>query len=751
MPTSDDNECRQVDDVTRASPAWWSGWRTKSFWTSERFQFALPWAALAAILVTTGVTYRGVIDNGFALDDFHTVVTNRSLDSLANAERWFLSPDAVSGRGEIRGYRPVLMASYAWDRAVWDEGPAGYHLSNLLVHGGVVVLVFVLARRLWAHSWAAVGSSLWVAVHPLNSEAVNYITARSSSLMTLFSLAAVWLYDLSVDSPATSDRRQRWIRVFQRGGAWGMALAAMGTKEAAAVIPLLVMAWDRARSGERGRWRDTITRSLPFWVLTAAFLGVRTMVLGDAVGAPFAGASIIQDALFAVKIVLSSFGHWFWPTGLALDHAWPFVIGAGEGALLVAGVVGAGLGTWFGFRVDRRVGWCLVWFWTSLLPVAVLAFVTRLTLYQEHRVYLGGVTVAWIAGGFLVWCAKNAARHRVTRVAAMVLLAGLIMAAVRADAVRTVVWSDSEHLWEDVLAKYPRSALGYNARGLRLLEAGRVEEAREAFERSLKLDPGLASTHNYLGTLYGRSGEIERAIAEFQIALVMIPGDEQARINLGKAYEQAGRSDLAFAVYEQLLRDRPNAGPALERMGVLLERQGRLAEAAERYRKVLAINPTDEQASLVLGGVWLRLAHWDDAREVLSAVVSRHPDSYMARLYLGGALEGLGQPDEALDTYRAAATIRPENPDPHFLMAVVHSKCGRWADAESEYERALALDPSHFSSHLNLALVAEQLGDRARAAAHYRAFVATAPPDAPYDAPRGRAKDALTRLGRQGG
>jgi tetratricopeptide (TPR) repeat protein len=704
----------------------------------------LPWIALIVILLTTVVTYRGVSGNGLALDDFHTVVTNRALDSLANVAYWFSSPDAVSGRSEIRGYRPVLMASYALDRAVWGDEPFGYHLSNLIVHGAVIVLAFVLARRLWGEPWAAVGAALWVALHPINSEAVNYVTARSSSLMTLWVLAAVWCYDASI-RPGVDERRV--IRRLQWLAAVMCALLAVGTKEAAAVFPLLFIAWDRARSPSGERWRATVIRSLPFWGVIAIFLVVRVSVLGDAVGAPLSGRSLAQDTLFAVKILLTSFGHWFWPTGLAIDHGWPPVIATGEGALLVAGLTSAGLGTWLAFRLERRLAWCLIWFWTSLLPVLALPFVTRLTVYQENRTYLGGVALAWVAGWVLAACTRVLGRSRTARAAGAALLAVLVVAAIHADSARTAVWVDLESLWEDVLTKHPGSALGYSARGIRLIEAERFEEARAALEQAIRLSPDLGLAHNYLGVLYGRQGQLDRAVAEFQIAIALAPGYAQAGVNLGKAYEQQGRTDLAFAVYERLLRHNPNEAPALGRSGVILEQQGRLAEAADRYRRVVTIAPEDDETREALGALLLRLERWEEAESVFAILVARHPDSASVWFNLGVAHEGLGRVESALDAYQRAADLNLQDPDPYFRMGMIRARQDAWVPAAAAYQRALDRDPRHLLSHINLARVAERQGDEQRAVTHYRAFAEAAPSAGEYQDLLTQTREALARLG----
>lgn len=713
--------------------------------TSERARRAFPRLAVAAVLLAAAMAYHGVGSNEFVLDDVHTVVMNRSLDSFTRVGSWFRSPNASSSLSEIRGYRPVLMASYALDRAVWNNRPAGYHLTNLLIHGGVIVLVFVLAWRLWSDPRAAAGASLWVALHPLNSEAVNYVTARSSSLMTLFLLAAVWMYDRAVRPTAPTVRGRRSI-----GLCWGAAvlfgMASLGVKEAAAVLPLLIMAWDRARSGVGEPWRMTLVRSMPFWGIVAVYLWARGAVLDGTFGAPIADDSIGQGTLFAAKIALASFGHWFWPAGLAVDHAWPMTIGAEEGALLVAGVAAAAVLTWRAGRFNPRIGWCLVWFWVSLVPVVVLAFVTRLTLYQEHRAYLGGIALAWIAGWCLSACARVCADHRIARVGGALLFIGLTVSAMWIDAARTSVWGDGERLWNDVLKKYPNSALAHNDLGLQFLDAGRVEEARAAFERSLRANPRLSSTHNYLGLLYNQIGEPERAIGEFQKALALVPGNHRARMDLGKVYEQVGRPDLALAAYAFIVRENPRNGPALGRTAVILEWQGHLVEAADRYRRVLAIEPEDDEALDGLATVLLRLTRWAEARAAFEALVQRRPDSPSVRFNLGVALENLGRAAEAEDAYRIAADLEPRDPDPYFRIAMIEATRERWHDAVIWYERALDRDPRHLLSHFNLALAAERMGNPRMAVEHYRAILEAASPTAADDTLRGRAREAMSRL-----
>jgi tetratricopeptide (TPR) repeat protein len=547
-----------------------------------------PWLVVGVILLVAGIAYRDVTAHDFVLDDSHTIKHNPALRSLAFAPQWLTSPYATSGIREFANYRPVLVASYALDYALWGDRPVGYHATNLAIHFGVVILGFVLARLLWRDDPVALCAAALIALHPINAEAVNYLTARSSSLMTGLVLATIW----ASERPATGSHRL-WSVV-----AYGFGLAALGTKEAAVVLPLLMIAWDRASRVPPDPWRTTLRRSIPWWVLVGGFLIVRLWVLGGqtepAISGP--GVTLGQNLLFAVKICLSSLGSWFWPVGSAVDHAWPTIIGPREAAVLLTGLgVAIAVTVWLA-RVRPRYAWCAVWFWAAILPLGALAFTSRLTLYQDHRAYLGGIGLAWLVGHTLVLAARRWCAGRGARVVLAVTVIACVVVTVRVDAARTAVWASRVTLWDHVLATYPTSIMAHNAKGIQALEAGRLDDAKNWFVGALKLAPGFSEAHKNLGIVFSRQGDWDRAAAALEFALAINPHYSEARVNLGKVYEHVGRHDLALEAYDRLLADDPGELAVLKRTAYLLEQQGRWADAAARYRAVLGQNPSDREA-----------------------------------------------------------------------------------------------------------------------------------------------------------
>src|SRR6516165_839007 len=94
-------------------------------------------ACLAAAALG-GLVYLNALHNPFVYDDYHTVAANPSIVTLTNLR-------AIVGHDMTR---PLVNASYAVDRALWGDGPFGFHLTSLLLHLLNVVLLFQIARRL---------------------------------------------------------------------------------------------------------------------------------------------------------------------------------------------------------------------------------------------------------------------------------------------------------------------------------------------------------------------------------------------------------------------------------------------------------------------------------------------------------------------------------------------------------------------------------------------------------------------------
>jgi tetratricopeptide (TPR) repeat protein len=117
------------------------------------------------------------------------------------------------------------------------------------------------------------------------------------------------------------------------------------------------------------------------------------------------------------------------------------------------------------------------------------------------------------------------------------------------------------------------TADGWYAIGAELEDAD-AEQAREAYQRALALDPGHADAHVNLGCLEHEAGRLDLAERHYRAALATRPADPTAAFDLGVVLEDLGRLDEARAAYEQALRAEPDSADAHYNLARLYDRLG---------------------------------------------------------------------------------------------------------------------------------------------------------------------------------
>ncbi|HET9595807.1 MAG TPA: glycosyltransferase family 39 protein, partial [Anaeromyxobacteraceae bacterium] len=151
-----------------------------------------PLPALAVPLVLCVLAYAVALRGALQFDDFHTVAENDALLSP-----WALL--ASTPRRLLAGDRVVVELTFALDRAVGGLDPLPYHLTSLALHLVTVVLAWALARRVLERAGhrspravALVAAGVF-ALHPLQTQAVTYVSQRAEVLASLFYLAGLLL------------------------------------------------------------------------------------------------------------------------------------------------------------------------------------------------------------------------------------------------------------------------------------------------------------------------------------------------------------------------------------------------------------------------------------------------------------------------------------------------------------------------------------------------------------------------------
>jgi len=274
----------------------------------------------AALLIVAGLAigcYLNALGGAFVSDDHRDIVTNPILLEPGRLPELFTTPFLHGGMK--RGfYRPITGLTYWIDHRLFGPHPFGFHLENLFWHTATALLVLVLFRELWpADPLMAFGAAILFAVHPVHTEAVSWVSGRSEVLAAFWGLLAFWAHRRGEREGANASL---W-----RVTALAAWLVALGAKEMAATVPLLLLMTDALLASPSGWWRPgrLATRYGPFAAAAVAYVAIRMSVLEQLVPLrdffPFQDAPLSVRGANILKLAAAYVGRLIFPVNMNAD------------------------------------------------------------------------------------------------------------------------------------------------------------------------------------------------------------------------------------------------------------------------------------------------------------------------------------------------------------------------------------------------------------------------------------------------
>jgi hypothetical protein len=467
--------------------------------------------------------YASSLDNPFVYDDFRLIVENPAIQNLSGVLT-VLARDIT---------RPLVSLSYVADTAIWGTAPFGYHLTNVLLHALNVVLAYWVAfvatedwrrrtqggteggskdpqprnpqPRLPSPKVVATVTSVLTAAHPVMTQAVGYITARSELLYGAFFLGALLA-------------GRQWMR---EGGAWrpiaiALWVVSLLAKETAAMLPLLLWCYDAwlMDSGREAVWRRAKGLYAPL-LGVVLLLGTGRLALLALVEYGDGGGPNWRFLLVSIDAFWQYFALFVRPHGQTIMHTVPFV-----GALtprIVASVVGLALLAaivWRLRRIQGPISFGLLMAAVLLVPGSVL-FITGIgEPMAEHRAYVSamGFFLACGAGAGMAWSRAVEAKRGTLVLAAFGLVLALQLSGL--TLVRNQLWGNPVALAREAVALSPHESIPRLFLGETLRQHGRCDEAVPAYRTALAMRVGLEDfTRQKLAACLTVTGHVTEAAA----------------------------------------------------------------------------------------------------------------------------------------------------------------------------------------------------------------------------------------------
>jgi tetratricopeptide (TPR) repeat protein len=525
--------------------------------------------------------YSNSLKAPLVLDDTLNITNNTSLRQL-----WPPQPARVA---TMRG-RPVANFSFALNYAAGGLRVEGYHVVNLLIHAAAGLTLFGIIRQTLrlpaladrfaaaADVLAFAAAALWL-LHPLQTEAVTYVSQRTESLMGLFYLLTLYAF-IRGSTAAPPNRSWLFVAVLS-------FLLGLGCKEVIVTAPVVLLLYDRTFLA--GSFAEAWRRRRGFYLgLAACWLVLAALMIdfeNRGVGLGL-GVTPWEYAVTESWVVLRYLRLALWPTPLVFDYGSGVVKSLAEvwpaALLLVALLVGVGVT----LRRRPKLGFLLAAPFLLLGPTSSVVPLAQQPM-AEHRLYLPLAALAvLIVVAFHLWLGRRG----------WWLLGAVTVGLGAATYQRNAIYADAISLWEDTARKSPGNDRAYQNLGNAYLHAGRMAAAEKAYQTAFTLNRYNPDAINNLGFIYAQTGRIPKAINYFHWAKQLLPNDAEAYYNLGCVFLSEQQLTRAQAEFERALQLNPQHAHAHSNLGTVLSEMGRYGEALQHYSAALRLNPNDAEA-----------------------------------------------------------------------------------------------------------------------------------------------------------
>ncbi|HEY6838592.1 MAG TPA: tetratricopeptide repeat protein [Geobacteraceae bacterium] len=533
-------------------------------------------------------------------------------------------------------YAPLHLVSYMVDYELWGLKPAGFILTNIILHTVNAVVFYFLLVKLAARRLPAFVAAAIFLLHPVQVESVVWVAERKNLLAMTFFILTLHAWG------AWRERERAW---WYYVGALAAFVCALFAKSVTVVLPAVLFLYDGSFVSVTG-WKKRLTPLLPFAFFAIAIALLALVSHAPEVGGgrtPFHGGSPRATFLTMLPVMVAYVGLLLRPTQLRAVYDPVIRTAADSTAVLAALCVAACLGGLFILRHRRRD----LFFWGALYAVCllpVMQIVPIATLMNDRYLYfpmLGAAALVAFGLSSLV-DARSRSWQRGAGALAVLLLAALGVLAWE----RVAVWQNAVTLWRDAVLKTPTSKVACYSLAGAYTQTGGMRTAAECFS---------------VGEAFRRAGFPERALPVYERGLFFDPTHRDTLFSAALLHLERGDATAAFPYLLRLQQAHPAYAEGYAALALAHVLAGRGAEGAAALGRALRLGVVSAEGMRLMGDVYLRLFRLDEARRWYNAAIARGPEDGVGhyRLSLLAAVQGRRQ--ESLD--ELARALRLGYPD----------------------------------------------------------------------------------------
>lgn len=467
------------------------------------------------IIAITGVVYSGCLNNAILnFDDleYYNMYPEVIDLSWASVKKIFTSYYLIM-------YQPLPVLTFAINYATTGMDPVPIHLMNVVMHLINIWLVFKFISELTEKKNIALIVAFLFALHPMNVEAVSWMSARSSSMYVLFYLLALRSY---VRYHKTNFQTKHLIIAAL------YFIVSLFSKAQAVTLPVLLFAIDYYYNRKLNA--KLLLEKIPFFALSVIF-GLITVMDSDTQGNLKDGMLISYNAVDLFFMVCYSFAFYFVklivPANLCGIYVYPPKTGGSlpweyyASPVLLLTI----LFLLYRFRKNRAVIFGAALFFITI-SINIQLIPSRLFITTDRYAYFPYVGLFFIIGYIYnqLQQSKALAKKYLQPLGIALVAAGLVYCYAIWE--RNKTWNNDYVFLTDIIEKnepVPYISRAYGNRGNYFLNNGMINEAIADFTSALKVKPDDGQSYYNRAITYVKVSRWQEALADLDSSIKYNP------------------------------------------------------------------------------------------------------------------------------------------------------------------------------------------------------------------------------------
>lgn len=489
---------------------------------------------LSALLIVSLIcfVYANSLSGKFIWDDQALVRDNSSIKSWSNLGHIITGYCGQDAGVVSNFYRPLTNISYLIDYSLWQLNPAGYHISNILLHSAVAISLYWLVNLLFSDLLLGLLTALLFAIHPVHTEAVSYIAGRADSLAGLFVLLSFVFYFKSLH---IKNLPYYFTTIL-------FYILSLLSRENAVIFPGLLLAYHYIFS-----IKINLKRFAPFVVIGLTYLILRIIFLPGVMhnGTLFTRLPGFFAAFLSyIRILLLPLNlHMEYGNQLFTFNQPQVFLGIILFFLLAAYVILA--------RANKILLFFSLWFLIMLIPNSNLFPINA--YMAEHWLYLPSIGFFIILASGLLAIYRNWRYRNMGLVFIGVLISFYSILTIK----QNKYWQDPIYFYKKTLQYSPNSIRLRIMLGREYLDKNDINSAVNCFKEALTIQPNASAIFTELGFAYGVTGYYDEAAKMFREAIKFEPKNPANYTNLAAPLFYSKNYDEAIRACQQALEISP--------------------------------------------------------------------------------------------------------------------------------------------------------------------------------------------------